>query len=123
MPPLKRRILCVDDDEDTCEALTQLLKRENYEARSVDNIQAALDLAHKESFNLYILDSWFPQEGGTVLCQRIREFDPQTQIVFYSGSALLSDRNDALHAGADAFVAKPYFEELLETVHRLLSGL
>ena len=121
MQPIKRRILCVDDDEDTCFMLTHLLEQENYEARTVKTVSEALKLARSESFNLYILDEWFPKDAGLGLCRKIREFDPHTPIIFYSGAAFESDQEEALHAGAQAFIAKPYIEKLIETVHRLLS--
>jgi len=121
MQPTKRRILCVDDEEDTCSMLVTLLGHENYEVAAVKTVSEALDLARAESFNLYILDEWFPREAGLGLCRKIREFDPHTPIIFYSGAAFDSDKEEALYAGAQAFVAKPYVEELLETVHRLLA--
>lgn len=121
MQPKKRRILCVDDDEDTCFLLTTLLEREGFEAKSVKSVEQALELSRRDSFNLYILDTWFSRGSGTGLCRKIREFDPHTPIIVYSGAAFESDKEEALHAGANAFVAKPQIEELLETVKRLLN--
>jgi CheY-like chemotaxis protein len=121
MPPAKRRILCVDDNEDNCFMLTNLLSREGYEIKSAETIEQALLFARKDSFNLYVLDSWLSKGSGTDLCQQIREFDPQTPIIFYSGAAYESDKQEALQAGANAFVAKPHIDELLQTVTRFLS--
>ena len=121
MQPKKRRILCVDDDEDTCSMLVTLLGLENYEVRAVKTVSEALELARAEPFNLYVLDEWFPRDAGLVLCRKIREFDPHTPIIFYSGAAFDSDREEALYAGAQAFVAKPYVEELILAVHRHLA--
>lgn len=121
MQPTKRRILCVDDDEDTCFMLTHLLEQENYEVTTIKSVSEALELAQNESFNLYIFDEWFPIEAGLGLCRKVREFDPHTPIIFYSGAAFESDKEEALYAGAQAFVAKPYVEELIITVHRLLT--
>jgi CheY-like chemotaxis protein len=119
--PAKKHILCVDDNEDNCFMLINLLGGEGHEAKSADNIKQALELAHKDSFNLYVVDSWLSEGSGAELCQKIREFDPQTPIIFYSGAVYESDRREALRAGASAFVAKPNIEELLKTVNRLLS--
>jgi CheY-like chemotaxis protein len=121
MPLTKRRILCVDDNEDNCFMLINLLGREGYEVKSAESIEQALEFAHKDSFNLYVLDSWLSKGSGTDLCQKIREFDPQTPIIFYSGAAYEADKQEALQAGANAFVAKPHIEELLQTVTRFLS--
>jgi DNA-binding response OmpR family regulator len=121
MQPTKRRILCVDDDDDTCFMLTHLLGQENYEVTTIKTVSEALQLARNESFNLYVLDEWFTKDAGVGLCRKIREFDPNTPIVFYSGAAFESDRQEALYAGAQAFVAKPYVDQLIETVHHLLT--
>jgi two-component system OmpR family response regulator len=119
--PTKRRVLCVDDDEDTCFMLTHLLQQENYDVEAANTVSEALELARNASFNLYILDKWFPRGAGVALCRKIREFDPHTPIIFYSGAAFDSDREEALYAGAQAFVAKPYIDELVATVHHLLN--
>ena len=117
----KRRILCVDDDVDTCEMLTQLLANENFEAQAITNIEEALALAQKQSFNLYILDARFPDGKGLSLCSHIRQFDPHTPIIVYSGAVYDSDREEAERAGATAFVSKPEVDVLVETVTRLLT--
>jgi CheY-like chemotaxis protein len=117
----KWRILCVDDNEDNCFMLTSLLGSEGHEAKSVDSIEQALEFARKDSFNLYVLDSWLSEGSGTELCQKIREFDQLTPIIFYSGAVYESDRREALQAGASAFVPKPHIDELLQTVNRFLS--
>lgn len=121
MRPTKRRILCAEDDADTCFMLTHLLEQENYEVKTARTVSDALQLARSESFNLYILDEWFPKDAGLALCRKIREFDPHTPVIFYSGAAFDSDKEEALYAGAQAFVAKPYTDTLIETVHRLLT--
>jgi CheY-like chemotaxis protein len=121
MQSTKRRILCVDDNDDTCLMLTHLLDLQGYEARSVGSVPEALELAQKESFNLYIIDQWFAQSSGTNLCRQIREFDPHTPIIIYSGTALNSDREGALQAGASVFVAKPQIEELISAVRHFFT--
>lgn len=121
MSPTKRRILCVDDDEDTCFMLTHLLEREGYEVKTSESVDEALKLAQHESFNLYILDEWFPRGAGTSLCRKIREFDPYTPIILYSGAIFETEQQEALHAGANAFVSKPEIDKLIATISRLLS--
>jgi DNA-binding response OmpR family regulator len=121
MPPQKRRILCVDDDDDTCFMLTHLLGREGYEVKTSATVDEALKLAQHESFNLYILDEWFPKGAGTSLCRKIREFDPNTPIIIYSGGVFETDQQEALHAGANSFVSKPEIDKLIKTIRRLLS--
>ena len=121
MPPQKRRILCVDDDEDTCFMLVHLLGREGYEVKTSSTVDEALNLAQHESFNLYVLDERFPKGAGTSLCRKIREFDPNTPIIIYSGAVFETQQQEGLHAGANSFVSKPEIDKLIETIRRLLS--
>ncbi len=120
MQPTKRRILCAEDDDDTCFMLTTLLGQSNYEAVSANTMNDALRLARRERFDLYILDKRFPDGTGVELCVRLHTRDPNIPIVFYSGDAYESDRREGLAAGAQEYVTKPDVEELIETVNRLL---
>lgn len=115
-----KRILCVEDHEDTRFMLDLLLRRENYDVVLADTVITALLLAQSRSFDLYILDKRFRSGTGTELCRQIRDFDTKTPIVFYSGAAGDSDRAEAQSAGAQAYIAKPYIEELLTAVRQLL---
>jgi DNA-binding response OmpR family regulator len=101
--------------------LTRLLNAENYEIRTVESVNDALELAKRESFNLYILDHWFDRGSGVELCRKIREFDRHTPIIFYTGTSFDSEREEAMFVGATAFVSKPGIEQLINTVHELLS--
>ena len=81
----------------------------------------ALELIGRERFDLYLLDNWLPGGSGVELCRKIRESDTSTPIVFYSGAGLDSEREEALAAGAQAYLIKPGdAAALVETVRRLL---
>ena len=87
MEKTKGRILCVDDDKDTCELVTVLLGQAGYEVIQALNIADGLTLARREHFDLILLDWFFDDGTGLELCQMIRAFDSQTIILFYSGVA------------------------------------
>ena len=122
MPPNPRRILCVDDDEDTCLMLSRFLTGQGYQIETGSNAAECLELARRESFDLFVLDSWLPDKSGAELCREIREFDPRTPIIFYSAAAFESDIKAGLAAGADDYITKPYVEELIEAVEKLLNS-
>lgn len=117
-----KRILCVDDNEDTCFMLTALLGREGYEVKTAATIDEALAVAAREHFDLSILDNAFPGESGVELCRRLRRVRPDTPVIFYSGVAFEADREEALSAGARAYVAKPAINGLTEAVRDILGG-
>jgi DNA-binding response OmpR family regulator len=121
MTPYKKRILCVDDDEDTCAMLCALLGLVKCEVSTAGTAAEALEMIDGGGFDLYLLDNWLPGGSGAELCGKIREADPSTPVVFYSGAALDSEREEALAAGAQAYLVKPNDLGLLvETVNNLL---
>lgn len=121
MPPHARRVLCVDDDEDTCSMLCGLLGLIDCQASTAATAAEALELIGHGRFDLYLLDNWLPGGSGVELCRKIRESDKSTPIVFYSGAGLESEREEALAAGAQAYLVKPGgAAALVETIRRLL---
>lgn len=121
MPPHSTRVLCVDDDEDTCSMLCGLLGLIDCHASTAGTAAEALEMIGREHFDLYLLDNWLPGGSGVELCRTIRRSDPSTPIVFYSGAGLDSEREEALEAGAQAYLVKPGdAAALVETVKRLL---
>lgn len=113
------RILCVEDDQDNCEMLKAFLGEAGYEVKTAGNPGDSLIMVRAGGYDLIILDSLYPEETGAELCRRIRAFDERTPIIFYSGLGQESDINEALDAGAQAYVIKPYVDDLLVEVKRL----
>ena len=117
----RRRILCTEDDADTREVLRLLLEVQGFEVICAENAQHAIGLARSSSFDLYLLDHWMPDIAGDVLCTKLREFDPLTPILFYSGAAYESDKARAMAAGAQGYVVKPADpDELVSEILRLI---
>jgi len=56
------------------------------------------------------------------LCQQLHEVTPGVPVILYSGDVYQVMGNNALEAGATAYVTKPDIEELIETVSRLLKA-
>ena len=102
-----RRILYIEDHEDTRELVTLLLTQKSYEVKTGSTVASGVARAGTEQFDLYLLDSWLPDGSGLDLCQRIREFDQKTPILFYSAAAYAADHDQALRCGAQAYLVKP----------------
>lgn len=116
-----KRILCVEDDYDTSTMLCGLLGLINCETVTCYSLAEALGRAKEERFDLYLLDNWMPGGSGIELCQKIREFDRETPILFYSAGDRDEERRAALEAGAQEYLIKPSdIDKLLETTRRLL---
>ena len=107
MEETKRRILCVEDDEDTCEMLTLALQLSGYEVVSAHTFADAITKALTANFDAYILDSRLPDGSGVDLCKEIREFNSDTPILFYSADAYPREIEEAMNAGAQVYMVKP----------------
>ena len=121
MPKERCRVLIIDDHEDTAEMLTILLAEEAYDVVFAATIQEALQLATTQKFDLYVLDKNLPDGSGLELCTKLNEVTPGTPCIFYTGDAYDIHRVEAMAAGADAYVAKPDIEGLIEKVSQLLA--
>jgi DNA-binding response OmpR family regulator len=118
----KKRILFVDDHEDSWEIVA--LKLDECRLTFARDFDGGLRLARQGYFDLYILDNWLPDGSGIGLCRAIREFDPYTPILFYSAAAYERDIQEALRSGAQAYLVKPVKpEELEQAVAKLTSPL
>ena len=111
-----KRILYADDDEDSCAMMAALLGQFGYETLVVQTTASALKLAQTARFDLYVIDNHFPDGTGAELCRQIRRFDVRTPLIIYSGTSTEADLKEALRAGAQAYILKPYIEELLQSI-------
>lgn len=111
------RVLCADDDE-TCELVTTMLGISNIEVKSASTVADAWRLAQTERFDLYLLETGFPDGSGFDLCRRLRKFAPRAPIVFYSCAAYPIDRQKGLAAGANEYLTKPYLADLTAAIRQ-----
>lgn len=117
----RKRILCVEDDLDSCDMLRVLLQ--DYEVVTANTARDGLRLASAERFDLYLLDSRYPDGSGVELCRQLRLFDSHTPVLFHSGLEGESDIRDAMSAGAQGYLVKPIgIDELEKNIERLLDA-
>lgn len=123
MKPHKYRILCVEDDLDSCEMLSFMLSSidDAYDVTGIHHAAEAKELITAKQFDLYVLDMWLPDIDGLELCRWIRGREANTPIVFFTASVQEADRRMAMDAGGSAFLKKPNdLENLAPTVKNLL---
>ena len=120
MAQKKCRVLCIDDHEDTSEMLGLILSQEDYEVVTAGSIEEAIELSTSSEFDLYVLDRHLPDGSGLELCEQLSKLTPGVPCIFYSGDAYDIHRTEAFAAGADAYVAKPDIDGLIEQVGVLL---
>jgi CheY-like chemotaxis protein len=119
----KPRVLCVDDHTDTCELIQAVLKENNYQVHFASSAISALNLAQSYRFQLFMIHYWLRGGTGIELCKALREINPVTPILFYSGATYENDRDEALLSGAQAYLTKPVDPDVLVAeVARLLAN-
>lgn len=116
----RKKILVVDDEPQIIRVLRHILSAHGYAARTAEDGEAALEIFREWPPDLVLTDLQMPNMNGLELCRRLRE-DSSVPIV------ILSVRNDekviveALDAGADDYVTKPFGTDVL--LARLRSAL
>jgi DNA-binding response OmpR family regulator len=100
--------------------LVALLKHAQIEAKAVGTAAQAMTLIQAERFDLYMLDAWLPDLDGFDLCRRLRNLEPDTPIMFFSGAAYESDKRKGIEAGANAYVVKPDIPGLLDSISQFV---
>jgi len=120
MAGLKPRILYSEDDPVSRDIVRLLLNHEGFETVCPPTSRDVLNMAKEEEFDAYLLDSWTPEMSGLELCRRIREFDSQTPIIFFSAAATQGDKDEALAAGAQGYITKPASAEEVMDALRLV---
>src|SRR6266545_4605524 len=122
MKSLVPQILYTEDHADTRELVSFVLTACNCKVTLADTDGKALLLARANQFDLYLIDNWIAGGSGIELCKRLREFDPSTPILFYSGAAYESDKQQAFESGAQGYLTKPVDnDDLVEAVFHLIS--
>jgi two-component system, OmpR family, KDP operon response regulator KdpE len=106
------RVLVVDDEPQIRRALKTSLGANGFDVRSVGTGQEGVEAA-AEGVDLVVLDLGLPDLEGTEVIRRVRSFS-EVPIIVLSVRDQQSDKVDALDAGADDYVTKPFgVEELL----------
>lgn len=115
------KILVVDDDEFTAQALTYFLEEQNYAVEMAHDGEAAWDLLQAFDYDLILLDIILPKLDGISLCQRVRKHGYQMPILLLTGKNSSHEKAVGLDAGADDYLVKPCDpEELVARVRALL---
>ena len=104
------RVLIVDDEYIGRQTLESVLEGEDYELEMAENGPQAIEKAKKLLPDVILLDIMMPGMTGFEVCQRIRS-DPQIAEIPIIVLTALDDRDsllNALKAGADDFISKPF---------------
>ncbi|MEO6724243.1 MAG: response regulator transcription factor [Blastocatellia bacterium] len=115
-----QRILVVDDETQIARVLRRGLSARGYEVQTASDGEEALNVFSQWPANLVITDLSMPQMGGLELCRRLRKLS-QVPIIVLSVKGEERTKVEALDAGADDYITKPFgIDELLARVRATL---
>jgi DNA-binding response OmpR family regulator len=118
---MSSRILVVEDDPGIADFLVRGLSEEGYQVEhAMDGLTGRI-LFEGGGWDLAILDWWLPKLEGIDVLRQARLRDRTTPVLFLTARDDVSQRVEALDAGADDYLCKPFaFEEFLARVRALL---
>ena len=103
-----RRLLIVDDDPELLQFLLDEFSNAGHRCSACDNGQDALMKLRLETFDLAVLDWSLPNFSGVELCRRLRRSGNTTPVLMLTARDDVDERVQALDAGVDDYLTKPF---------------
>lgn len=117
-----KRILVVDDEENTRIALTRLLSREGYEVQTAANGHEALNRLRQCSAELIITDLNMPEMNGLTFLRELNREFPSSNVIMITAYGEVESYLEALNLGVFEYLNKPLrVEELRKVMGKMFS--
>ena len=101
------KILVVDDDSASVEAVVEILEREGYNLVAASGGREALRILATEDIDVVVTDEKMPDLSGIDLLKHIKDNHPYTQVIILTGYGSIDSAVQATKAGADGYLEKP----------------
>lgn len=101
------QVLFLEDDADTQEMVTDVLRESDISVLSARTSDEALHLADTESFDAFLLDGMVPNGGSLRLCRIFKSRFPGIPTIFYIGDGHMAEIETAMAYGAATYLVKP----------------
>jgi two-component system, OmpR family, KDP operon response regulator KdpE len=106
--PLQGKVLLVDDDASIRRALRTTLSALGFEVEEASSGEQAVSFVRTERYDAVLLDINMPGRGGIEACRNLRRLAPGLPILMLTVRDSADDKIDALDAGADDYITKPF---------------
>ena len=103
-----RRILVVDDEASIVDAVSTALRYEGYEVAAAYSGKEALAAVSTFKPDLIVLDVMLPDVDGVEISRQLRARGSETAILFLTARDDTDDKIEALQAGGDDYMTKPF---------------
>jgi DNA-binding NtrC family response regulator len=107
------RLLIIDDEPSIRESLETLLTLEGFGVTLARDGSEGLEILSRDDFDLLLLDLALPGESGIDLLPRITAMHPNLPVIMITAFGTVGNVVDAVRAGAENFIQKPWDNEKL----------
>jgi DNA-binding response OmpR family regulator len=115
------RLLLIEDEIHLAEAISQILKKNNYTVDMVHDGEAGYDYGMSQIYDMILLDIMLPKMNGIEVLKALRKAGVTIPILMLTAKGEIGDRVTGLDSGADDYLPKPFAtEELLARIRALL---
>ena len=104
---MDERVLLIDDEQDFMDVLAERMRDRGMRVSTTTSPVEALDKADEGNFDAIILDLMMPEMNGLEALTRLREKNPDLQIILLTGHATVDKGIEAMKLGALDFLEKP----------------
>lgn len=114
-------ILIAEDERQIADSLKKNFSDEGHNAIVAVDGDEALKFSESIKFDLILLDWKMPKQTGLEVCKKIRQSDSKIPIILITALGDISNKVQALNAGADDYITKPFsFEEVFARINAVL---
>ncbi|RQW88220.1 MAG: response regulator [Geobacter sp.] len=118
-----KRILVVEDEDNTRHALTKLLTREGYLVEGVANGYEALNYLRRQSVNLIVTDIKMPRMDGITFLRELNKNFPRSNVIMITAYGGVDSYLEAMNLGAFEYINKPVqIDELKIIMEKILNA-
>ena len=103
----KLKVLLVDDEEEFVSTLAERLELRNIETFVATDGDQALQIVERDKPPVVVLDVMMPGIGGLDVLQKIKQKQPETQVILLTGHGSTRDGIKGMRLGAFDYVMKP----------------
>jgi DNA-binding NtrC family response regulator len=115
------RILVVDNEKSQREQLAGFLKKQGFSATTAGSGPEAIDISRDKSFEVALVDLKMPEMNGVEVLRKLKEGDPDIQVIMITAYGSVETAVEAMRAGAYHYVGKPInLEELKLLINKAL---
>jgi two-component system response regulator HydG len=115
------KILVVDDNEEFCQNLKDVLELKDYEVATAYDGLKGLEMAKQNGFGLVIMDIKMPVMDGVETFRKLKEIAPDIPVIMVTAYAVDDLIREALRDGAFGSLRKPLdFDRLFELIERAI---